>query len=174
MLYGLKNMFVICCIYLLVGCSLTNISILSTAVDFATFAPVSVAIETGELPLELITTSEVNSSARTREHEKMRELKKCILRHWIHSHEEDTKDVAVYRPVDYNFPPSRGRVGFEFMEDGNLIYYGIGYADGSNQSSGHWVAEGQNRIRINVENERMQPFELEVVSCDEEALKVRR
>ncbi len=59
------------------------------------------------------------------------------------------------------------------MEDGELVYYGIGYADGSEQSSGRWVAEGQNWVRINVENERIQPFELEVVSCDEEALKVR-
>lgn len=155
------------------GCSLRDISILSRVVNSSTVAPVPVAIESGELSSELITTSEVNSSAGTREHKKMQELRKCILRHWTHSHEEDTQEVAVYRPVDYNFPPSRGRIGFEFMEDGELVYYGIGYADGSEQSSGRWVAEGQNWVRINVENERIQPFELEVVSCDEEALKVR-
>lgn len=154
--------------------SLRDISTLSIVVDFATVVPVPVAIKSGELSLELVTTSEVNSSDGTREHEKMQELRKCILRHWIHSHEEDTKEVAVYRPVDYNFPPSRGRVGFEFMEDGELNYYGIGYTDGSEKFPGRWVAEGQNWVRINVENERMQPLELEVVSCDEEALKVRR
>ena len=104
----------------------------------------------------------------------MQELKKCILRHWIHSHEEDTKEVAIYRPVTYNFPPSRGRVGFEFMEDGEMVHYEIGYADGPKQSVGRWVVEGQDRIKINLENECMQPLELKIVSCDEETLKVRR
>lgn len=164
-------MFVLCSICLLMVCSLRNISIV---VDFATVLPVPSVIKSGGLSLELITTYEVNSSDGTREYEKMQELKKCILRHWVHSHEEDTKEVAVYRPVTYNFPPSRGRVGFEFMEDGEMVYYAIGYADGSEPSSGRWDIQGQNRIRINVENERIQPFDLEIVSCGEETLKVKR
>ena len=41
----------------------------------------------------------------------MADLKTCILGQWIHSHEEDAKGVMVYRPANYSFPPSRGRVG---------------------------------------------------------------
>jgi hypothetical protein len=96
------------------------------------------------------------------------------LGRWKHSHEEDTPDVRVYRPASYNFPRSRGRIGFEFREGGELIYHGIGRADGSEQSSGRWIIEEPNLIRIDVDHERIQPFVLEVVSCDAEALKVRR
>ena len=72
----------------------------------------------------------------------MADLRKCIVGQWIHSHEEDTQDVTVYRPASYDFPPSRGRMGFEFRKDGKLIYYGIARADGSDQIPGSWVIEG--------------------------------
>ena len=156
------------------GCSLRDMSIMSIGVDITTVVPVPVVTKFGQLSLELMITSEVNSSNETRGYEKMQELRKCILRHWIHSHEEDTNEIIVYRPVNYNFPPSRGRIGFEFMEDGGMNYHAIAYADGSEQSFGHWDTQGQNRIRINVENERIQSFDLEIVSCDEETLKVKR
>jgi hypothetical protein len=104
----------------------------------------------------------------------MKDLQECILRGWAQSHEEDTQDVSVYRPVGYDFPPSRGRMGFEFREGGELTYYGIARADGSKQSSGRWTIEGSNQVRIDVDNERIQSFVMEVVSCDDETLKVRR
>ena len=71
----------------------------------------------------------------------MADLKTCILGQWIHSHEEDAEGVMVYRPANYSFPPSRGRMGFEFREGGKLVYYGIARADGSEQFSGSWVIE---------------------------------
>jgi hypothetical protein len=104
----------------------------------------------------------------------LEDLQTCILRHWIHSHEEDAQGVVVYRPANYNFPPSRGRIGFDFREGGELVYYGIARADGSEESSGSWVIEGPNRVRIKVDSERVQPFVLQVVSCYDQALKVRR
>ena len=45
----------------------------------------------------------------------------CIYKHWIHSHEEDTEDKKVYRPSTFEFPPSRGRDGFEIKENGEFI-----------------------------------------------------
>ena len=104
----------------------------------------------------------------------MEDWQECILRQWVHSHEEDTQDMRVYRPAGYNFPPSRGRMGFEFREGGELVYYGIARADGSELSSGRWTIEGSNQVRIDVDNERMQPLVMEVVSCDDETLKVKR
>jgi len=65
-------------------------------------------------------------------------------------------------------------MGLEFQADGKLIYYGIGRADGSEQSSGRWVIDDANRVRIEVDNEQIAPFILEVISCDEKALKVKR
>ena len=80
------------------------------------------------------------------------------MRHWVHSHEEDTQGVRVYRPADYHFPPSRGREGLEFRERGELVYYGITHADGSEASPGRWSIEAGNRVRVEVDNERVRPL----------------
>jgi len=64
-------------------------------------------------------------------------------------------------------------MGFELRDGGELVYYGIARADGTEVSSGRWTIAGTNRVRIDVDNERIQPFILEVVSCDDEALRVR-
>ncbi len=104
----------------------------------------------------------------------MEELRECILRHWTHSHEEDTQDLRIYRPADYAFPPSRGRVGFEFRRGGEVVYHGIAQTDGSEPSRGRWTIEGANVLRIAVDNPHIQPFTLDVVSCDSQTLKVRR
>jgi hypothetical protein len=80
----------------------------------------------------------------------------------------------VYRPKSYSFPPSRGRRGFDFREAGELVYIGIGRADGSEEFSGSWVVEGSNQVRINVNSDRIRSFVLHVVSCDDKALKVRQ
>ena len=104
----------------------------------------------------------------------MANLPTCILKHWIHSHEEDTQDLRIYRPANHSFPPSRGRVGFDFHESGKLDYYAIGRADGPEQLSGSWAIEGSDLIKITVNSQRIQPFELQVISCDDQVLKVRR
>jgi hypothetical protein len=102
------------------------------------------------------------------------ELPAACFKHWVHSHEEDTEAVSVYHPSDYNFPPSRGRRGFEFREGGEFIYYGIAPTDGSQRSIGRWTVEGPSQVRIELANERINPFTLEIVSCTSETLKVRR
>ncbi len=45
----------------------------------------------------------------------MSDLPPELFQHWMHSHEEDSGDVQVYRPADYDFPPARGRRGFELQ-----------------------------------------------------------
>lgn len=103
----------------------------------------------------------------------MADLQTCLLGHWTHSHEEDTQAVRVYRPADYNFPPSRGRMGMEFQAGGKLIYYGIARGDGAAEANGRWSLEAPDRVRIVVDSDRVQPFVLQVVSCDEQQLKVK-
>ena len=67
-----------------------------------------------------------------------------ILRHWIHSHEEDTDTEIVFRPASFNFPPARGRRGFELSPDGTLIDYGIGPTDRRQQTKGKWKRTGDD------------------------------
>lgn len=130
--------------------------------------------EGGALRSKPTSLSGANSPTVRRKGNEMKDLQSCILKHWIHSHEEDEQGIMVYRPANYNFPPSRGRAGFEFREGGTLVYYGIGRADGSEQSSGRWLIKEPNRVRVHVDNERIQPFVLEVISCDDQVLKVKR
>jgi hypothetical protein len=92
----------------------------------------------------------------------------------MHSHEEDTSDIAVYRPGEYEFPPARGRTGFDFMTGGKVIYYGIAPADGVNQIPGRWEAQGTDEIRITYKDERMKPMILQVLTCEADKLTVRR
>ena len=102
------------------------------------------------------------------------DLAACILRHWVHSHEEDAQGVTVYRPATYSFPPSRGRRGFEFRRGGDLTYYGIAAVDGPEPLSGRWHIEGTNRVNVEVNSDRVQPFALEVLSCDDQRLRAKQ
>lgn len=106
----------------------------------------------------------------------MEELPADILRHWVHSHEEDTEDVEVYRPSEYAFPPSRGREGFEFREGGEFMYYGIAPADGNLEQPGHWHLERPNKVRLDLDlgHDRGNSFTLDIVSHDSETLRVKR
>jgi hypothetical protein len=104
----------------------------------------------------------------------MSDVQDCLIGRWLHSHEEDTSDVRVYRTEDYPFPPARGRDGFEFRPNGELVYLGIARADGTEEVNGRWTIDSSNRVRIEVESERIEPFTLEVIACDENALKVNQ
>lgn len=101
-------------------------------------------------------------------------IESCLIGTWLHSHEEDTADELVYRPADFAFPPARGRDGFEFRPGGELVYLGIARTDGTEESTGRWTVEGGNRVRVDVQHERIQPRTLEVLSCDAERLRIRR
>ena len=102
------------------------------------------------------------------------DLEPCLVGRWLHSHDEDTPDVLVYRPADYPFPREEGRDGFEILAGGEFHYLGIGRGDGTEVSNGRWTIEAPGRVRIDVNNKRVKPFWLEVISCDAETLKVKR
>lgn len=69
---------------------------------------------------------------------------------WLHSHEEDTESEKVFRLASYQFPPSRGRIGFELRQDGNAAVVGIAPTDGPQESEGTWTIDenGQLLIRL--------------------------
>src|SRR5438067_5415234 len=78
-------------------------------------------------------------------------------KHWIHSHEEDKGDVKVYRPSTFNFPLSRGRDGFEIMQNGTFIMYSIGKADTLDKTF-HSYSLNTNRnitLTVRLENNNM-------------------
>lgn len=98
-------------------------------------------------------------------------LPSCLFQRWVHSREEDTADVEVYRPPSYSFPPSRGRKGFEIREDGRFVEMGIGPADGPDRTILRWEAPADDRLEVKGDD---RAYVLELVSASENVLKARR
>ena len=57
---------------------------------------------------------------------------------WLHSHEEDYDNIKVYRPDNFDFPPSKGRTGFQFGENGQGGMGLIAPTDGINWVPMQW------------------------------------
>ncbi|CAN5117859.1 hypothetical protein BH23BAC1_BH23BAC1_14220 [soil metagenome] len=94
--------------------------------------------------------------------------------YWVHSYEEDSGNITVYRPQSFDFPPSRGREGFEFKDGGLFKKYVIAPADGINTINGRWrKTEEENVffIQLNDDSEYDYPvppdYKLQIYSFDE-------
>lgn len=96
-----------------------------------------------------------------------------LFQHWVHSYEEDSEGVAVYRPADYPFPPARGRRGLEFAPDGTFIDHPIGAGDASAAISGRWdAADGRGLCVTFPAHQRRTDRRIEILHCDNEVLKI--
>jgi hypothetical protein len=93
---------------------------------------------------------------------------------WVHSHEEDTDTVKVYRPSTFGFPPSRGRDKFEIKENGTFVIHSVGRSDRLNEIAAHWKKLDKSTIRVEPDNSEMPPFDLRFVSCDEDRLTIKK
>ena len=65
-----------------------------------------------------------------------------LVGRWVHSHEEDTADLVVYRNAEYPFPPSRGRRAFTLEKEGVAIAEFPGPDDRTARSEGSWTLHG--------------------------------
>ena len=70
----------------------------------------------------------------------------ALYQRWLHSHEEDSGNINVFRPATYDFPPARGRTGFELRRDGTLVQIGIGATDRPAEISGTWELNGDRLV----------------------------
>jgi hypothetical protein len=91
----------------------------------------------------------------------------------MHSHEEDTAGVTVYRGKGHRFPPSRGRTGFELRADGRAVYFTIAPADGLSRTPARWATEGAEQVSLTLGTERLPSVVLNVLSCEANKLTVR-
>ena len=98
--------------------------------------------------------------------------KKLLLQHWVHSREEDTDTEMVFRPANFQFPPSRGRVAFEFRSDDHYVESQIGPTDAPIQQHGEWKLLNDGSIVLNptTKQERV----LEISSVGKEKLVIKK
>ncbi|MBY2988285.1 hypothetical protein [Rhizobium leguminosarum] len=93
--------------------------------------------------------------------------------HWVRVREEDTPTEQVYRPAGFPLPPSRGRAGLQFNEDGTFKRIGIGATDISNVREGVWRLDHANAGSIRVE-EAGKPQLLEINELKQDRLTIKR
>jgi hypothetical protein len=93
---------------------------------------------------------------------------------WIHSREEDTNEIQVYRPSTFNFPLSRGRIAFEIEKSGIFIQYGIGPDDTKKKVEGNWTIEEPNTIKINFADKGIKSYSMKIILCNDDILKIRK
>lgn len=92
---------------------------------------------------------------------------------WLHSFEEDSGDVRVYRPEGYDFPPARGRAGIELLPDGTFIDMQIGPTDAHQNVQGRWEYVGTGIIRLSFDDPQRDRA-VEIVECGEQKLCLRQ
>lgn len=94
----------------------------------------------------------------------------------MHSHEEDTDDIQIYRPSTHKFPLSRGRRGFEIKRNGQFIHHGIGPDDRIRKVNGNWTNEEPDIIKVDfgVGQEGIKPYKLKITSFNGNVLKVQK
>ena len=93
---------------------------------------------------------------------------------WRHSHEEDTATERVYRRGDYEFPPARGRDGFEFRPDHSCAYLGISARDGTAKQACTWQPREGTSGEVVVTFPGGEQRVLQIVSVDRDRLVVKK
>jgi len=92
-----------------------------------------------------------------------------LANHWIHSHEEDTAGLKVFRPASFPFPPSRGRHEYNLQRDGTMATVGPGPTDKRVSGTGTWTVEGQNILTMKLPG-MQQAMRHRIVSLDSDRL----
>jgi hypothetical protein len=101
-------------------------------------------------------------------------LPRELWQHWVHSFEEDTATVKAYRPRSYEFPPARGREGFELRENGEYVRYDIARGDGNVRVKGSWKQVGALKIEVETGEGKPEREVLRILSCEDGVLKLRK
>ena len=97
-----------------------------------------------------------------------------LLGHWIHSHEEDSDGITVYRPQSYAFPPARGRAALELRSGGQWTDHPIAAADGNDNVPGStWKVTPEGQIELYQTGSAKPCRVMQVIAATTKKLTVR-
>jgi hypothetical protein len=98
---------------------------------------------------------------------------KFLKQTWIFLEEDSKTFVREYRPKGFEFPPSRGRDAYDFQENGELVYHGIGAADQPTETKGKWELDSVSQtIKLSFYKNKMPSQQLKVKSLTKDVLKL--
>lgn len=104
----------------------------------------------------------------------LKQLDPIIFQKWLHSYEEDTKDLKVYRPSSFNFPRGWGRSGMKFDKNGEFILFDIAPNDAIVQVPGKWHQISGKKLEISFPSEDKEDFTIEIEEINSEILKIKK
>ncbi|MFN0304144.1 MAG: hypothetical protein ACKVQU_27745 [Burkholderiales bacterium] len=91
--------------------------------------------------------------------------KRDLLGDWMHSHEEDTNGLTVFRPSTFAFPLSRGRKSFALRANGTYKGTIPGPTDRPAPTAGRWSFAGTTLTLSAVKDGSESGVEYTVVEC---------
>lgn len=91
---------------------------------------------------------------------------------WVHSHEEDSGNLMVFRPATHPFPPSRGRSQYRLEKGGSLQAVRPGPTDKRESVGGTWSLEEGSILVLRPAGG--PPIRFPVVSVGSERLVVNK
>jgi len=97
-----------------------------------------------------------------------------LVQIWVHSHEEDNPDQAVYRREGFAFPPARGRRGFHLKPDGTMTEFGPGPTDRTASRQGRWEIGNDQRLAFYPDDSNTPARLMKVASLTPEKLVLER
>ncbi len=99
---------------------------------------------------------------------------KVLQQRWMRSHEEDTETETVFRPTTFDFPPARGRTGFELRPDRTVVEIGIGPTDRSEETQGTWELVGESHFDIRITSQSRLRRVLHVAFVNKDRLVIKK
>jgi hypothetical protein len=94
-----------------------------------------------------------------------------LIKTWVHSHEEDTGGVQVFRPANYPFPPARGRDALGLESNGSLIKSIPGPDDRpTTLPAGTWKVDGK-KLLLQQQSGPSKEYAIESVDADKLLLR---
>jgi hypothetical protein len=100
-------------------------------------------------------------------------LPDCLFKRWIHSFEEDSGAIQVFRPSDFDLPLTRApRYCYEFRKNGQVNRIGSGPSDAMTENKGKFRKTGEKKIILFLEG-LAKPTAIEILYCDDHILKIR-
>lgn len=104
------------------------------------------------------------------------ELPPALYNKWMHVFEEDSAGYRMYRPTSLGakLPPAHGRQVYEISPDNTFILHTFGPADRPIAHKGSWEKVGKNEIKVQMEEEGVEDFSLQIIDLAADRLLVKK